>query len=426
MKLTASVFLLLFTSTLFAQDCLTGWTWFRPLTIINSGNSSHTDQTISFQLNTGSLINDSKLQTNGGDFRITDEDCNFLHYFMDSTAGSMANVVWVKVPNISANDTIRLQVYYGNAAADSFANGDSTFLFFDEFSSDTVNLDKWEPIGGYAKLDVVDGVLNYASNGANPGPRFKFVRTRPAFSETVEFDFRARISNSNGFGFSSADSTISRILFRQAGFGFDTLNQVAFMGDTVSNGFQVEGMYPFIRFPRSQFIDGRIRAGIVDSLLTMDYFANLSDASSTDSVYQFMQEKMSGFHFIISSFLANQTVFLDYLRVRKPTPDSLSIEIGDESMAIANSIGKLTTALDLAISPNPAHDYLMIEGLPTGVFSVRLINIQGQRIFEEKIRALEGVETQIKLQEVPRGLYWLAISNENSILCAKAVRVAGK
>jgi len=86
--------------------------------------------------------------------------------------------------------------------------------------------------------------------GSVSGGRFKFVRTAATFQEPVIFEFVVKINNSNGFGFSSADVDLDRILFRQAGFGFDTLNQVAFIPDTISNGFQVEGMYPLIRFTR--------------------------------------------------------------------------------------------------------------------------------------------------------------------------------
>ena len=227
MKTQITILLLLITQTLTAQNCLPGWSHFRPISIYQPTGDSLSDCQVHFTLNTGALVSAGKLQASGADLRITDSNCNLLPYFMDSLATDTANVIWVRVPQIPAGDTVALQLYYGHAAAEAFANGDSTFVFFDDFSADSVNPAKWEPIGGYTQLEVADGVLNYSSNGSNPGPRFKFARTKMQFSEAMHFDFNAKVSNSNGFGFSSGDSTIHRILFRQSGFGFDTLNQVS-------------------------------------------------------------------------------------------------------------------------------------------------------------------------------------------------------
>lgn len=411
MKRNICILFLLIGNSLIAQNCLPGWDYYRPLSINNPSGDNLSDCAIRVPLNTGELVIAGKLQANGADLRITDTACNVLPYFIDSLATDTVNFIWVKVPAIAANDTLDLQLYYGNAAADSFANGDSTFLFFDDFSADTVNPAKWEPFGGYAKLEVIDGVLNYASNGSNPGSRFKFVRTKMSFQEAVYFDFNAKISNSNGFGFCNGDNLIQRIIFRQSAFGFDTLNQVAYMSDTVSNGIQVEGMYPFIRYPRGEFRDAQILAGIEDSLLTMRYFANLNDNSASDSLYQLTQTKMGSFHFIVSSFQSSQTVFLDYLRVRKPVPDTVNSSIGPETMIFPSSLAELNSELLIQISPNPASRQLSIEGLPSGNFAFQLLNVQGQVIYQKGLTAYANQKTTIPLPEIVDGLYWASITD---------------
>lgn len=423
MRHLLTIVLLVLTSSLFAQNCLTGWTYYRPVSVNNPSADALSDFQTSFVLNTGELVSAGKLAANGADLRITDAACNVLPYFMDSLATDTVNVIWVRVPAISATDTLELQLYYGNPVADSVANGDSTFIFFDDFAADTVNPAKWEAVGGYTTFEPIEGILNYSSNGMNPGPRFKFARTAMQFTDAVHFDFQARISNSNGIGFSSGDSTIQRIIFRQSSFGFDTLNQVAMMLDTVSNGIQVEGLYPLIRFPRNQLTAGSIRAGIQDTFLTLNHFANLTDNSSTDSTYQLTQIKMNSFHFIVSSFLGSQTIFLDYLRVRKPIPDTVNVSVGMEEMLIASSLEEETFSLQLILSPNPASHQVHIEGLPTGAFQTSLINVQGQVINQQKLASVSGQDAILAIPNIPAGLYWISIQDRSQQVFSQSILI---
>ncbi|MCB0844911.1 MAG: DUF2341 domain-containing protein [Bacteroidetes bacterium] len=415
--------LTLFPQVLFAQNCLSGWSWYRPLTVYNSGTDAVIDASIPFDLNTSIWVGENKLQADGSDLRITDESCNPIPFFMDSAANATGNVIWIKLPSIPANDSVKLQLYYGKDSVESVTNGEDVFLFYDDFSADSVNPDKWEAIGGYTNFKVVDSIFQYSSNGMLPGPRFKFARTKMSFDETVFFDFRSRISNSNGFGFSSADSTLTRFIFRQSVFGFDTLNQVAYSKDTVSNGYQVNGLFPMIRFPRSEFKNGRIRAGIEDSLLTIDYFANLDDNSVSDSVFQLTQEKMTGFHFIVSSFLGSQTIYLDYLRVRKPTPETVSVVVGEESELSSTGINRDKLDLSIHLYPNPAHRNLTIQGLPSERFYVELINLQGQILFAKEVFVRENEKLELTLPELPEGLYSLSFENNQGARYTKMLMI---
>lgn len=414
------LFFLIISHALNAQNCLNGWDWYQPMTVHNTGNEPITECQIRIDFNTGALVTDNKLLADGADFRITDASCNPVPYFMDSLASDSMNAIWVKL-TIPANDSVELQLYYGNETAEAVASGDSVFIFFDDFSADTVNPDKWEAIGGYAKFETSGGMLQYASDGMNPGPRFKFARTKMSFQDKVHFDYRARISNSNGVGFSSADSTITRILFRQSVFGFDTLNQVAFMKDTVSNGYQVNGFYPIIRFPRNQYTNATIRAGIEETMLTMDYFANLDENSASDSIYQLVEKKMSGFHFIVSSFLGAQTIYLDYLRVRKPSPENVVITFGEEEALVSDGISGLTQRLHFGISPNPASEIVRISGLEAGVYHISVVNSLGQKLHAEEIRSFDGRQVEVNLNLIPAGYYWLVVNGQGGKMGTRAL-----
>ncbi len=413
-------------SLLPAQDCLPGWDYYRPLTIDNSSGDLLTDVQIRFDLNVGALISAGKLQPSLSDLRILDTNCNPVHFYIDSSATDSVRPFWVKVPALAAGETLPLELYYGNSTALSEANGDSTFIFFDDFEDNLVDPAKWEAIGAYVNYEAVDGVFNYSSTGSVSDSRFKFVRTAMRFEERVHFDLNAKISNSNGFGFSSADSTLERILFRISGaFGFDTLNQVALNADTINNGFATTLAYPFIRYPRGQFTDATMLAGIEENLLTIRHFANLTDNSSTDSVYQATTYPMSGFHLILSTFAGTQTIYLDYLRVRKYVPDSLlpATSIGAETMLVSSRLEDRTFRRQLSLSPNPTHDQLSITGLPTRNVAIRLVNTHGQVALQHAVQAREGQALELHLPTLNAGLYWISFADHNGLLYAQSVLI---
>ncbi|RMG58907.1 MAG: DUF2341 domain-containing protein [Bacteroidetes bacterium] len=408
-----SVFSLLifFALGLMAQDCLTGPGFFRLVTIDNSAGPALSDVQVPVSFQTDTLVSAGKLQPDASDLWVVNADCEPLPFFLDSLTSASSNTLWVRLPAVPAGGTVSFELYYGGSASPHGPDGDSTFLFFDDFSGDSVDLDKWQPIGGYATLAIEDGALAYASNGSNPGPRFKFVRTAMAFDEEVVFDYSARITNSNGVGFSSADDTISRILFRQSIFGFDTLNQVALMLDTTSNGYQVEGMYPLIRYPRFEYRHATIRTGLVDSVLTFTYFANLTESSAQTDTFALTQVRMGGFHFLVSSFLSAQTVYLDYLRVRRDLPETLMATVGEEGALVASSLRDLIQ-LDLSVSPNPSLGQVRLQGLPGGSVALQLFDLQGRRVWSQKSQATMGVPLQLDLGSQPVGWYSLLCTDE--------------
>ncbi|MCB0704079.1 MAG: DUF2341 domain-containing protein [Saprospiraceae bacterium] len=407
MKFKLLTLTLLFSFQLSAQECLPGWSYFSELSIDNSAGTALSDYTVRMEVNTGALVSAGKLNADGSDLRFLDSDCNLYHYWMDSLATSSNNVIWVKIPNIPAAGNMTIYAYYGNTDAEAYANGDSTFVFFDDFESGVVDLNKWEPIGGYATLEVIDGALNYASDGMNPGPRFKFVRTAMAFSEPMIFDFQAQVSNSNGFGFSSADVALDRILFRQSVFGFDTLNQVAFLQDTTDNGYQVEGFYPLIRFPRDEMTNGTIAAGINgNNHFQSNYFANTDIGSVSTTPYELIQIEMTGFHFILSSFLQPHTIFLEYLRVRKPALNPPSVAIGPEmENPLAIAVLEKIPAGAISVYPNPSSGFLNIDYQLEEPVELYIYNSLGQLVGTD-LRLIQspGVH-QLELNNLSPGIY---------------------
>ncbi|MFX0069181.1 MAG: DUF2341 domain-containing protein, partial [Candidatus Hodarchaeota archaeon] len=66
--------------------------------------------------------------------------------------------------NLSDSDAL-IYVYYGNIQASSTSNGESTFIFFDDFESGTVNSSKWD-VNGTGPSDTISVVTDPAG-GSN-------------------------------------------------------------------------------------------------------------------------------------------------------------------------------------------------------------------------------------------------------------------
>lgn len=406
--------LLLFSQLAFSQNCFTDFKYYRPLKVVNPDAIALTDMQVHFELETASLLDSSKLAVDGSDIRIMDENCTPVPFYVSAISDSGNSTIWMKLASIPANDTLHLQLYYGNDTTMTASNGDDTFIFFDDFSLDSVDVSKWEAVGEFQKFQTNNGVFEYASTGTSSGSRFKFARTTMSFSEEVILEFNAEVSNSNGFGFSSTDTILERIIFRQSGFGFDTLNQVAFNTDTITNGISIDQAYPLIRFPRRVPTDGRLRAKIVGETLNITEFVNTTDNSINTDTFELSQIKMRAFHFIVSSF-SSQTIYMDFLRVRKPGGDSVGFVLGMEEVLIVDTMTVDTTTsigqryeYQLTIYPNPSQGQISVEGLQAGKHSFVIKNLHGQDVWSLEKNIQSGIE-RLELPELPEGHYWISV-----------------
>jgi hypothetical protein len=397
-------------SVILSGQCLDDWSYAREVTINNTQGIDYENIAVRINLNTGQLVTAGKLNSDGSDLRFTDENCNLLNYFADSLATNNDNVVWVNVPSLPANSATTIFAYYGNTDATPYASGENTFAFFDDFESGVIDTDKWEAVGSFDTFEIVDGVLNYASDAfIYDDSRFKFVQTKAAFLDKMIYEFKAQISNSNGFGFSSNADPINRILFRQSSFGFDTLSQIAYMTDTLSNGFATGETYPIIRFPRNEMNDGVIVAEVDDSdHMMISHFASLTEQSANNSPYSISDPftPAGGAHFIISSFASAFPIYLDYLRIRKfSPPNAFDVMAGMEMNNGTTSLKEIGLLPSLEIYPNPTAGEVWLDTGENQNFLLELIDPQGKRL-----QTTSFVQsTRVDLENQAPGTYWVLI-----------------
>lgn len=117
------------------------WSFFQPVTAVNETGSDQTDYQVRLEINTQSLISQSKLESDGRDIRFGD-DCSTTgyDYWIEDFINTDSTVVWVRLDSIAAGDSLNFQMFYGNSnavAASSFAatfpnaiitNGNQTLL----------------------------------------------------------------------------------------------------------------------------------------------------------------------------------------------------------------------------------------------------------------------------------------------------------
>jgi len=142
-------FVLVFLLALFIFAKLTygwaypGWAYRKPITITEQSGSTLTDYQVAINISY-----DSDMQPDFDDLRFTwynstsDEEVE-IPYWIESKVDNDWAYVWIKVPEIPANDNATVYVYYGNPDATSESNGDDVFEFFDDFEGTSLDTSKW-------------------------------------------------------------------------------------------------------------------------------------------------------------------------------------------------------------------------------------------------------------------------------------------
>lgn len=134
----------------------TGWTY-RKSHLINSASGAGQNYQKRVIVHYGAGIDsgedvylDSKCLTNFGDIRFTNSTGAFLlDYWIEKKVDSNYAICWIKIIDDLSSYNSKIYIYYGKAGVTSIANGDSTFIFFDDFET---NLNKWTLYGGKSAL----------------------------------------------------------------------------------------------------------------------------------------------------------------------------------------------------------------------------------------------------------------------------------
>jgi hypothetical protein len=115
------VFFLLYlsiSSTSYAQ--LTDWRYENPITIVNTTNTTLNNYQTLLRVNTQLPISLGWMKSDGSDIRFA-SDCGstVILHFLEGYINTDSTKIWVLINTLPANDSVRVYMYYGNAAATS-------------------------------------------------------------------------------------------------------------------------------------------------------------------------------------------------------------------------------------------------------------------------------------------------------------------
>jgi hypothetical protein len=161
---------------------LTGWSYRRPVTINNASNPNLlTDYQVLVTVDTASLIAAGKMKADGGDIRFTDTDgTTLLPYWVEGPINASNTKIWVKVPQIPANGTKTIYLYYGNPTAQSESSIANTFIR---------EIDGAQPLRLCIPMDEGSGSTVYDQSGNNfNGTIYGATWTQGRYGNALSFD----------------------------------------------------------------------------------------------------------------------------------------------------------------------------------------------------------------------------------------------
>jgi len=292
------------------------WTYRKPITIDNTGNSNDlTNYQVLVVLNSTNF-DFSKANSDGSDIRFIDsDDTTKLNYWIEEwDATAQEAKIWVNVTSIPASSTKTIYMYYGNPSASSESNGTAVFEFFDDFE-DGDYTDKWTLIGGSAS--ETNGYLEVSSTSSSEGLIEENIKE---FSDTEGFIIEGKImqvtTNDLGEIVFHGDLTKSNLYMFVVGYK-DGLRIVKRQGGTdteLASVAQVIDENVWYDFRVTRKPDGTIIGEIL----------GVNSVSATDTSFT------SGYVGVRVGGTASDTCRVDNYRVRKYTDPEPTASVGEE------------------------------------------------------------------------------------------------
>ena len=401
----------LFISGASAQNCQPGHLYYRDVTIDNTANAtSLTDYQVKITMNTGLMVAQGKLNADGSDLRILDVNCTPLYFYMDSAVSSSQNAIWVEVPSIPANSTVTIQVYYGNVnETTAVSNGDSTFMFFDDFEDGSVDMNKWT-VTGTSTVSESGGMLTFASGNTWPTSAWQFIRSNATFNTPVVVETGIMQSTSSGLSFINGTG-LERYIFR-TNMNDDSL-RTAYSTDTSSGTIYADQFYPEIISGVAGFADLRARAWIdASNYLEFTEFTNVNTGQTNTAAKTFMQFPMNGFNIGFTSFQSNSPISSSYIRVRSSEVGDLTATVSSE-LSVPVGIAEPGANMRIKVIPNPSNGSFLLDlsGIE-GKARVTITDIAGRTVIEKEVTGGNIAPVDMTADA---GVYLLIVeSNDNS------------
>ncbi len=138
------------------------------------------------------VVEDGKVKLDFSDVRFYIGDAQ-LYYWTETINNNKDATFWFKVPDNWGGQPIH--VYYGNPQATwdpIYCSGEKTFLFFEDFIGDSLNLTTWNWLNSDGSYVVSNGTITIINRGSGineSGSEIKSSDYKPSVNSTVETRF---------------------------------------------------------------------------------------------------------------------------------------------------------------------------------------------------------------------------------------------
>ncbi|RLC80189.1 MAG: hypothetical protein DRI61_06325, partial [Chloroflexi bacterium] len=188
-----------------------------PITISEQSGNDLSDYQIKITIDTQSLINQGKMQSDCDDIRFawfnSSNQSEEISYWLESGCNTNSTKIWIKVPYIPANSNVTIYMYYGNSSVSSHSNKNKTFTGEFYVVSDalaTSNLNVVSYVDGNA---ISDGTTTLYLNRGETG-------TFSSSDLSATTKVYANGSFSSGFAYSGAGDPLTPVAFAGKNFTF--------------------------------------------------------------------------------------------------------------------------------------------------------------------------------------------------------------
>ncbi len=298
------------------------WQYRVPVTIQNQTGITLTNYQVKILFNSQTLIASGKMLSSAAD---------------PYTINTPQTELWVKIPVLPPGQTT-IYLYYGNFAAPPLANGDSVFLFFDDFTNPGLNPNKWT--WGSANNSFSFSTGNSDLIIQNPGSStasaiFGGIESKPTFSHGTLGDFAVDFkrvaftlnSEQNNFGFGLYNDAqppwaygeiVPLFYYIRAEFNINQFRSYSSTGSITTTPLNVAwgtGIRHNATFILTKPANYRARL-FVNGTLAADHLTNVSDTT-----YQIFIK-----HEDDPNVTAGETIRVDVIFVRKyaePEPNAI-------------------------------------------------------------------------------------------------------
>ncbi len=140
-------------------------------------------------------FNYSRANGSGNDVRFYDINGSKLNYWIEKWNSKGTSIIWVNIP---LKGTSELYMLYGDGNANPESDGNKTFDFFDDFSGNSLNQNKWtvsEFAAGTHSYQVSGGELHVYAKSNNLPSGYRFISKKKFNTENFTVFSKGRWTN---------------------------------------------------------------------------------------------------------------------------------------------------------------------------------------------------------------------------------------